>query len=170
MSTPKKKRNGAKARGSYERSTPIGRVLKNLDKVKKCNDNALARLSVWAKRAPDDPRLKMVLEYALKVDNAARHAMDVVGVMLSDDWTPPKQSSAIVFEVGEEVKVADKYRPKYAEVYKKEVLDELVVSKIADSGEVVVKNGATQFLTPKSHLVRRGKLPAGVIAEVARAG
>lgn len=172
MSTPKKKRNGKSprgTRGSYERSTPIGRVLKNLDKVKRSNDNALARLAVWAKRDPEDLKLKAALEYAMKIDGAARQASDVVYGMVEDDWTPPKQSSAIVFEVGEEVKVADKYRPKYAEVYKKEVLDELVVSKISDSGEIVVKNGTTQFLTPKSHLVRR-RIAAEVIAEVSRAG
>ena len=147
----------------YRRTTPIGRAQKNLLKVSKTFDLVQARLISWGAVNADDvdsTKEGKVLNFAFvrlteaqaKVVEASKalHRLEELG------FVPARRSSAVVFDVGGEVKISDKYRGKYLEVYSAVVVDKLVVSKVLTSGEIAVTSGKTTFVVPKSHLARRG--------------
>lgn len=88
-------------------------------------------------------------------------SMDEILVALEDEeFVPPLKPRAVVFATGQGVRIAEKYRAKYREIYAdvlladSQYLDDLVVLKVLESGEVVVRRGrSTPFAVSKTHLV-----------------
>jgi len=167
VSRPKPSRhaNGVSGRKRrYERTTPVGRARNNLAKATKVLEIVKTRLGSWG-AVPSDDQLAGGGGHSTELDSAMTHVTDaVVSVdaarrrlvsLEKHGFVPPKRSSIVVFGVDDQVRVADKHRGKYLEVYPRGVLDRLVVSKILPSGEIAVKNGKVTFIAPKSHLARR---------------
>jgi hypothetical protein len=139
----------------YTRTTPVGRVVRNVTRALDNLNNALRRLRSW--------------EYAKegKVDEAAAKLgaaqVAITGELegnLSElmDWTPPKKSMAISFEVGDEVLIRNRHMDKYAEIYEKKVLANLTVTKVLSSGEIAVRFGdKPPFIVSKSHIEKRAE-------------
>ncbi len=141
----------------YERSTPVGRVLKNLEKAEKALGLATERLGTWLNAENPQSEIKDVLErVTLATDEVARAAADMKKLEASG-WSPPKKSLALVYEPSERVKISDRYRNKYLKIYTPAVIDSLVVVKMLESGEVAVKStgSSTPFFVAKSHIERR---------------
>jgi len=143
---------GRKRRLRYARSTPVGRLLKNIVKMRKVAAVTLARMSSWG----GDPALAAAEGMITDADARLGDAFGRMVTLEKAGWTPPKKRSVVVFEEGEQVQIAEKHRKKYLSVYGRDVVDSLVVSKILDSGELAVKHGrAMPFIVSKSHVERR---------------
>jgi hypothetical protein len=146
-------------RRRYERTTPIGRAQKNLAKVEKILALVKNRLESWGGGAPNEVGTNGDLDAALGATNDAGDMVSVVVGALAklekSGFVPVKRSSVIAFKSNDEVRIVDKYRDKYLEVYAASTLDGLVVSKTLPTGEIAVKHGKVAFIVPKSHLGRR---------------
>lgn len=161
-------RAGAVPKRTYERTTPVGRVLKHLEKARKIANFAAERMSVWEHSG--HPELLAALagarEAAVLLDNSSAYI-----VRLRDaQWAPPKKSTIVVYAEGDEVRVAEKYRDKYLEIYPVRVIDNLVVTKCLVSGEIAVSaRDVHPFLVAKSHLEKkRAKSSAASASSEAR--
>jgi hypothetical protein len=160
---PRARRNGvtlhARRGRQYERTTPIGRARKNLAKVSKTLELVKARLQSWGAvlREPeeDTERIDMVLAHVASAAAATSSADGRLAALEKDGFAPPRRSSAVMFRVGERVRVVDKHREKYLEIYDARSLDRLAVTKVLPSGEVAVASGKSAFIVPKSHIARR---------------
>ena len=151
---------GARRR-RYERTTPVGRVKKNLTKADRTLELVAVRLESWGARGPRESiGDSEVLDRALGKVQAARasvaEATAAVSVLEKEGFVPPRRSNVLVFEVGDQVQIGDKYREKYLAVYPPMALKSLIVTKVLPSGEIAVKHEEHAFIVPKSHLVRRG--------------
>jgi len=144
--------NGVKKR-KYARTTPVGRVLKRFERSRAIAEFATERLAGWASR---DTSIEPILELAKAAETKLAKVTEDIHKLFEDGWTPPKKSLAIIFEDGEEVEIADKYKEKYLKIYTKTQIKNLQVCRVLDTGEIAIRNGSsTPFLVPKSHLVRR---------------
>lgn len=157
------RRGGRQGKRRYERTTPIGRARKNLVKAQRVLDIVKSRLVSWGAvplaPAPADfkPNEDLLLGYQ-HVGKALEEISMCEGYLAAleeSEFIPAKRSSIVVFKLDDEVRVGDKYREKYLEVYPSDVLDRLVVAKVLPSGEIAVKHGKVTFIAPKSHLGRR---------------
>lgn len=144
---------GRSRKRQYERSTPVGRALKNLTKIEKIGRLTFARLLSWGE---GDEELSAAVRWLSECLAANMEATSRITILHEKGWSPPKKSSSISFEESDEVQIAPKYRDKYLEVYGSDYLDDLVVSKVLPSGEIAVRHGrATPFIVAKSHLQSR---------------
>ena len=136
----------------------MGRLLKNVLKMRKVAAVTLSRMTSWdsAGGGGEDPMLTAATGALRRADAELHDTFGKISVLQRSGWTPPKKRSVVVFEEGESVQIADKHRKKYLSVYGKDIVDDLVVSKILDSGELAVKHGrAMPFIVAKSHIERR---------------
>lgn len=142
-------------RRRYERTTPVGRARKNLTKIDRTLQLVRVRLESWGAETDEGPlnrALASVLGAIREISEAAGH----ITSLEKSHWTPPRRSSVLVFEEGDEVRILDKYQGKYLEVYPAEAIARLVVGKVLPSGEIAVRHGkSSTFIVPKSHLGRR---------------
>jgi hypothetical protein len=147
--------NGYARRRRYERSTPVGRAEKNLVKISRIGQLTLERLRSWIATPLIDEDLDKAIAWLSECVAAAEETSSRVRGLMERGWSPPKRSSSVVYARGDHVRVNEKYRSKYLEIYALDVIHDLVVSKILPSGEVVVQHGrATPFIVAKSHLER----------------
>ena len=146
--------NGVKKR-KYARTTPVGRVLKRFERSHQIVLFASERLAKWAAR-DSNPRITALFDLAKLAESNLAKVVSEVQNLFEAGWLPPKKSLAIVFEEGEDVEIADKYKEKYLKIYTKTQIMSLRVSRVLDTGEIAIRNGSsTPFLVPKSHLIRR---------------
>lgn len=142
------------SRRKYRRSTPLGRVAKNFDRARRITEVAWRRLSAW--EYSGEPSVLAAIKLGKKICAEASEAIMKVESLVVRAWIPPKRSLAVTYEPGEAVRVAKKYREKYLEVYKANLLDSLRVVSMLTSGEVAVRApGSTVILVAKSHIERR---------------
>jgi hypothetical protein len=160
-------KNGAPSRKRrYARTTAVGRVLRNLAKGQKILALVRARFESWgalpvpSKGAEPTGNSELLVPYRLvmaAVDGVDSTMREVVKLE-KKGWAPPKKSWVVVFVEGDEVEISDKHRTKYLEVYGKDVIADLIVSKVLPSGELAVRHGQrTPFIVAKSHLARRSE-------------
>jgi hypothetical protein len=83
----------------------------------------------------------------------------IMGELEKSNFVPPKRSSALHFEIGQHVAIAQKYRETYklmmAPLLEQDptLLDDLMISNIMPTGKLVVRRGKTPFIAAKCHLV-----------------
>lgn len=142
----------------YKRSTPVIRLLRNVDKLERHAHLILDRLSSWIADGSD------VLVPAIEhTSNVMQDIIDLkadVTALGDGGFAPPKRSFVVVFVVGQKVAIAPKHREKYAVAFKMllardpSYLDELVIVEFLPSREILVRRGShTPFIVRKSHLV-----------------
>ena len=144
----------------YRKSTPVGRLRRNADKV--CQHASLLR-SRAASWGAGDERVAAVERLAGSVVAKAREIDGHLASLEESGFTPPEKQRSVNWEVGQMVAVSPKFRAKYEAAFPDELkrdpgyLDELVVENVPPSGEVVVRRrGRRPFLVPKTHLVECG--------------
>lgn len=147
-----------KRKRCYRRSTPVGRLRRNVAKVTRHAELALARMESWH-NGKSNQKLEAAKVTVHEVLAKTTELDRILGLLEKSNYIPPKRSSALKYEIGQHVAVGPKhvakYRLAFAEVLKKDpnMLKDLVVSNILVSGEVVVRRGeCTPFLVAKSHL------------------
>lgn len=98
------------------------------------------------------------------LENTSQAVTDVdavTGMMKKLDeqgFVPPKKTSIVTYKEGDSVQISERYQAKYLAVYGKDVIDDLIVSKVLESGELAVRHGQrTPFIVSKSHLTRRAE-------------
>jgi hypothetical protein len=149
-----------KRKRSYRRSTPVGRLRRNADKVARHASLALARMESWRNGKPDR-RLEAAKAAARAVLDEAAGLDRILARLERSNYAPPKRSGALRYMTGQHVAVcpkhAAKYRLAFAEMLRKDpgMLKDLVVANVLPSGEVVVRRGKHPFLVAKSHLIPR---------------
>jgi hypothetical protein len=156
MTSVKKKR-------PYRKSTPIGRLRRNADKVTQHAALLTVRLASWGS---SDERVAAAEKLASTILVRAGEVDGLLADLESSGFAPPEKQRAVTWEAGQRVAVARKFRAKYEAAYQgvmrldPSFLDFLVVDKVLASGEVVVRRGGrTPFLVPKTHLVEAGEDP-----------
>lgn len=155
---PKKEHtNGVRKGGrkrTYERTTPVGRVQKHLVKAFKIGEFAVARMQAWEHSVDED--LIAALAHARNGVAGLGKALGYVGNLYGKNWTPPKKSTTVTFGEGEEVRINEKYREKYLQIYPAAVIDALIVAKCLESGEIAVRHGSqSPFIVAKSHIEKK---------------
>jgi hypothetical protein len=152
----KKKAPGSKppSKRTYERTTPVGRVRKHVEKSLRIAIFATERMSAWEHST--DPSLVAALAHARNAAASLTEALKNVDKLFDADWVPPRKATTANFTEGEEVKIADKYRAKYLSIYAPGVVDNLVVAKCLPTGEIAVRHGSqSPFITAKSHIEKK---------------
>lgn len=153
-SSTSKPKNGKAKKRQYQRTTSVGRVCKNLERGIKTVLFAAERMTTWKHSSDLNllTALSLTDEALSCLSTAHKHMVE----LYESNWAPPRKSLAIVFAEGEGVKISAKYRDKYLKVYTQSAIEDLIVAKILDTGEVAVRHGANSpFLVPKSHIDRR---------------
>ena len=144
---------------SYKRSTPVGRLRRNTGKISRHAILMQVRLNSWGNGVSDKREIMARVIVGEILDEVSR--LDGVMESLEESgFAPPRRSSALRYVIGQHVAIGPKHVDKYGLVFEKilredpAMLDDLIVSNILPSGEVVVQRGQrTPFLVPKSHLV-----------------
>ena len=158
MSKTLKKRsraNGVKpGKRTYERTTPVGRVRKHVEKSLRIANFATERMSAWEHST--DPSLVAALAHARNAATSLSEALAHVNKLFEADWVPPKKLTTLNFTEGEDVKISDKYREKYLQIYATAIVDNLVVAKCLPTGEIAVRHGSqSPFIVAKSHIEKK---------------
>ena len=153
-----------KSKKIYRRSTPVGRLRRNASKIARHATLVFIRLISWKNGVNSDKRLLEAEEIVSEILEEASRLDVVMGRLEKSKFVPPKRSNALSFEIGQHVAIGPKYRDKYGLVFAKFLgedpllLDDLVISNILPTGEVVVqRKQRTPFLVSKSHLVERSE-------------
>jgi hypothetical protein len=155
----------------YKKSTPVSRLLHNVDKAAKISALVRERLDGW--RVPESVTgISEASATAASIGVLVGVLRKQVSALQEGGFVPPRRSSAYKPKVGDKVKVLEKYRSKYEVAYAAnlrgdaKLLDELVVSAVLPSGEVsasraVLPSGEAassrsqaSILVRKSHLVQ----------------
>jgi len=141
----------------YKRSTPVGRLRRNAAKVSRHAGLVLARMASWG--TVTEPKVRKVKSLVDEIIQDAASIDRLLGALETNGFVVPKRSSAITFIVGQKIAISKKHRAKYRAAYSQvlksdpHLLDDLVVTGLLPSGEVVVQRGQrTPFMVPKSHL------------------
>lgn len=138
----------------YQRTTSVGRVCKNLEKAVKTVSFASERIATW--KHSSDLNLLTALSLTEKAISYLNTAHGHMISLYESDWAPPRKSLAITFEEGEAVCITGKYRDKYLKIYTTTVIENLIVAKTLDTGEVAVRHGSQPpFMVAKSHIERQ---------------
>lgn len=150
--------NGTGRRRAYERTTPVGRVKKHLEKALRVASFAAQRMQAWEHATDTD--LIAGLAHARNAVSGLEAALGNVEKLFDADWTPPKKATSVSYSEGEDVRVAAKYRDKYLQIYPTSVIDNLVVAKCLPTGEIAVRHGSSSpFIVAKSHVEKKTKVP-----------
>jgi hypothetical protein len=139
-------------RKAYERSTPVGRVKKSLEKINRIASVVFSRLLVWEKAGSAE--IARAMGDVEKISKAAESALLNVA-MLGAHWAPPKKSSAVSFEENDKVRIAKRHLDRWSQVYTPKSLGKLTVVSLVDAGVVVRYENGTPFLVAKTHLEHR---------------
>jgi hypothetical protein len=147
-------------RRSYKRSTPIGRLRRNADKIARHALLSQDRLKSWQDGVPN-PHMQDAWKILESIINKTFQLSSLMDALEKSGWEPPKKTGAIHFEPGQHVAIAPGSREKYKLVFGKhlardpDLMDDLVIEAILPSGGISVRRGrGTPCLIPaKSHLV-----------------
>jgi hypothetical protein len=146
-----------KSKRPYRKSTPIGRLRRNADKVSQHASLLRSRVSSWASA---DDRVAAVEKLAATVVSKATEVDVLLADLEESGFVPPEKARVVTWEAGQRVSVGRKFRVKYEAAFPDDLardpryLDDLVVERILDSGEIAVRRkGRSPFLVPKTHLV-----------------
>jgi hypothetical protein len=149
---------GAKKKRSYRKSTPIGRLQRNVDKVSQHAALLKSRVSSWG--PSPDGRVSEIERLAGIVLSKADALYSLLVDLEASGFVAPEKPRAVTWEEGQRVAVGQKFREKYEAAFQEDLkndgayLDELVVESVLPSGEVVVRRKRrSPFLVPKTHLV-----------------
>jgi hypothetical protein len=149
----------------YRKSTPIGRLRRNADKVSQHASLLKSRVSSWA---TDDARVAEVEKLVASVVVKASEVNELLAELEDSGFVPPGKLRAVTWVAGQKVAVGRKFRAKYEAAFPVDLerdsgyLDELVVENVLPSGEVVVRRrGRSPFLVPKTHLVEAEECSSG---------
>ena len=145
-------------KAQYRRSTPVGRLQRNVLKLERYAQLIKSRLVSWVSEDNDD--LEVAMRHTSDIIRCLSQLKDAVDCLATLNFVPPKRSTALNFEEGEKVSVVKKHRGKYETLFEKTLkedpgfLDELWVTKVLPTGEIAVRRGQrTPFIVRKSHLV-----------------
>jgi len=151
MSTTRKTRR-------YRRSTPLGRLVRNVEKIVRHASLMKARLLSWG--VASDSRLSLLVFMTDEVTGKAGDMTDVLAKLEAEGFTPPERPRGGEYAPGQRVQVAAKFRAEYEEAFRTviasdpEYLDDLVVDSVLESGKVVVRRGKkSPFVVSKTHLL-----------------
>lgn len=155
----------------YRRSTPVGRLRSNAEKLKRHAALIGNRVRSWGRI---DESCAVHVEGSHNADFHVSKIVEIVDLILStvgildglllrleqSGFVPPKPSSALVYTIGQHVAIAPRFMEKYRSIFESVLksdpglLDDLIVDGLPPSGEIVVRRGRrTPFMAPKSHLV-----------------
>ena len=147
-------KNGRKR--TYERTTPVGRVLKHLAKAFRISNFAVERMQAWEHST--DANLIAALAQARNGVAGLQQSIVHATALHDAQWTPPKKSTVVLFVEGEDVRISEKYRDKYLQIYPLAHIDNLIVAKCLPTGEVAVRHGSqSPFIVAKSHIEKKRK-------------
>ena len=142
----------------YKHSTPVGRLRRNASKIAWHTSLVQTRLRSW--NGTSDKRVVAARIIADEIMTIAARLDDTMKALEQTNFTPPRRSSALRYSVGQHVAISPKYKHKYGLVFAQalkidqQLLNDLVISNILPSGEVVVQKGQrSPFVVAKSHLV-----------------
>ena len=143
----------------YRRSTPVGRLRRNVGQSGYHNSLALAKLRSWQPAL--DRRVDRAIEIASEIAERNAALDGQVATLEEAGFVPPRRWRAYQPEVGHHVRVLDKHRARYRLLFERqleedpEMLDDLLVVRVLPSGEVALQRGRrTPFPARKSHLAQ----------------
>lgn len=149
----------------YRKSTPIGRLRRNADKV--CQHSTLLRSRV-ASWGSADERVSSIERLASSLVAKSREVDDLLALLEDSGFVPPEKQRVVTWSLGQKVAVGAKFRGKYEVAFREDLqrdagfLDLLAVEEILPSGEIVVRRrGKSPFLVPKTHLVEASEESGG---------
>jgi len=135
----------ARTRGQYRRSTPVGRLRKNVEKILKHAEILRTRLTSWG-ASGDASVLGALSEVTSKLLPCARLVDAHLERLVEVEFAPPASSSVYVPLIGDQVSVRPQYAAKYADLYEAyskadpQFLVGAVVTKVVSNGiDVVVQ-------------------------------
>lgn len=145
---------------SYKRSTPIGRLRRNVEKIVMHAVLSQARLKSWQNGVPD-PRMTSAWKILQRMIYKAGQVDAILESLEESGWQSSKKTSIIHFEVGQHVAIAPGSRQKYELVFGKSLkkdpglMDDLIVETVLPSGGISVrrKHGTPCLIPAKSHLI-----------------
>jgi hypothetical protein len=151
-----------KSRRAYRKSTPVGRLRRNAEKMALHATLLMSRVSSWGVK---DVRLEEVSTAASAVVDVSSKVCGILDDLERAGFVPPEKRRVVAWEAGQRVALGDKFRVKYEAAFRDELkdggvcLDTLVVDKVLASGEVVVRRegGGHSFIVPKTHLTSRSE-------------
>jgi hypothetical protein len=156
--------NSLKKTRHYRRSTPLGRLCRNVEKIARHASLLRARLLSWG--VDGEPRLAVL---ASSVEEVVARAEDMAGVLAKLEaagFAPPAHPRGVEYEPGQRVQVAPKFREEYEEAFRSVMesdpgyLDDLTVDSVLSSGKVVVRRGRkSPFVVAKTHLLLLREAP-----------
>jgi hypothetical protein len=142
---------------TYRRSTPVLRLRRTAEKVVYYNSLGLGRLRSW--QVAQNELVDRCLAVATVIAEKSVLLGDLLLGLESSGFVPPKRWQSYQPEVGHRVRIADRFRPRYEQLYERqikrdpEMLDDMVVVKVVPSGEVAVQRGRhTPIVSRKTHL------------------
>lgn len=151
MSTSRKTRR-------YRRSTPLGRLGRNVEKIARHASLLKARLLSWG--VVGESKLSLLVFVADEVSAKAAGMSGVLAELEAEGFAPPARPRGVEYLPGQRVQVASKFRGEYEEAFKVGIaadpgyLDELTVESVLASGRVAVRRGKkSPFVVAKTHLL-----------------
>jgi hypothetical protein len=149
-----------KQKRSYRRSTPIGRLRRNADKIARHARLSQDRLKSWQNGVPNR-HMQQSWDILEEIIAKVAHLDSLMGALEASGWTPPKKTGTLHFEPGQHVAIAPGSREKYTLVFGRSLkndpslMDDLIIEAVLPSGGISVRRGrGTPCLIPaKSHLV-----------------
>lgn len=144
----------------YRRSTPVGRLRRNAQKILRHAGFVTGRVASWG---TDVPELVLVADRAKLVSEMASDMDRSLGALEAEGYEPPPRPSSPEYEAGDRVCVASKHLDRYREALAgllredPDMLEDLSVDRVLLTGELVLRRGKKVVLpmVPKSHVEHR---------------
>ena len=160
----------------YKRSTPVVRLLRNVEKIVRHAELAIVRLESW--KSSDDSRVLSALDKSRTTLNLAIEICALISELDDSRFVPPPKDTTWTPEAGQHLAIAPAFRKRYEEAMEEvlaedpTLLDDLVMVKVTSSGDIVVRRGRrTPFCVRKSHLVPAkfgNAVSADIVREISR--
>ena len=156
-----KKKNGTprteKADSKRKYSTAKERVLNNLETMQRSAGLVRSRFSAWAKSGSEgDKSVAKIVTHLATLDGIDQEIAELHDELhkLFESFDPPKVVKKLIFEEGDTVKIAAKFRKRYAVAYANADLDALTIEKITVEKDFIVTDAqGLKFMVPaKAHL------------------
>lgn len=149
--------SGRAHKGRYLRSSPVTRLRRNFEKMSAHARLGRERLRAWS--SSGDARVSRLGALVAQIAEECSAALGLASDLAQSGFVPPRQPSTYQPRVGDRVRVGERHRARYQQLYERQLredpglLDDLVVRKVLSSGEVAVQRGRrTPLAARKSHL------------------